>query len=314
MSRVDFPENEPKFWAWKNKGNGEYEFGLHHATYFVYQDTDSGYFEIPESFTSTHCLDDIVDASDRVGKRVNDSFKDFIKFSMNIPEERSHLIGTARETVADSGIWLTKKRYILRVVDSEGKRVNKLKMQGVQLKKSNTSPFTKKILRELVEHILDGADVYKLTDIIKQAKREFFSSSVHEIATPMGCAKLNDALSVYESTGAFGGVHYAAKAGAVWNIISKNTDTKIIAGEKVRLIYIKGNRLSTSIAFPSDLTTLPDWFESDIIVDYETMWNKTDKTIKDYLKAINFDLDSRKAELSKDLFGMSIAPKKKGKR
>jgi DNA polymerase elongation subunit (family B) len=314
MSRLDFPNNEPKFWAWKNKGNGQYEFDLHHATHFVYQDTDSGYFAIPDTYTKTHSLDEIVEASDRVGKGVNDSFKDFIKFSMNIPEERSHLIGTARETVADSAIWLSKKRYILRVVDSEGKRVNKLKMQGVQLKKSNTSPFTKRILRDLVEKILDGADISQLTEFIKDAKKSFYKALVHDIATPMGCAKLNEAEAVYTNTGGFRGVHYAAKAGATWNILSRVTDKKISAGEKIRLVYISGNRLSTSIAFPSDLTTLPDWFNDDIIIDYDTMWQKVDKVITDYLKVIGFDLESRKNELSKELFGMAIAPKKKGKR
>lgn len=231
---------------------------------------------------------------------------------MNIPEERSHLIGTARETVADSGLWLSKKRYILRVKDSEGKRVNKLKMQGVQLKKSNTSHFLKKALLELVEHILDGADVDELNTIIDRQKREFIDADIYDIATPMGCATLNNATQVYELTGRFDGVHYAAKAAALWNITSSNFDTKIMAGEKIRLVYIRGNKLSTSIGFPSEARKLPEWFHRDIKVDYETMWSKAKKTINGYLKAIGFDLESRKVELSKDLFGMVI--QKKGKK
>jgi DNA polymerase elongation subunit (family B) len=311
MSRLDFPNNEPKFWAWKNKGNGQYEFDLHHATHFVYQDTDSGMFSIPEDYVKSHSLDEIVDASDRVGKGVNASFKDFIKFSMNIPEERSHLIGTARETVSDSAIWLTKKRYIMRVVDSEGTRCNKLKMRGVQIKRSNTSPFTKKTLLKLVENILDGVDVSTMYDIIKDIKRDFFRSSIYEIATPMGCAKLNEAEAVYTNTGRFSNVHYAAKAGAVWNIMSGVSDKKISAGDKIRLVYIKGNSLSTSIAYPSDMITLPSWFTETVILDYDTMWGKLNKVINDYLTVIGFDMNSRKNEISKSLFGMELPPKKR---
>jgi DNA polymerase elongation subunit (family B) len=187
-------------------------------------------------------------------------------------------------------------------VDSEGKRVDKLKIQGVQLKKSNVSPFTKKILRKVVDMILDGAGVDDLTKVVKDAKSEFMDAPIKDIATPMGCATIVKAQEVYDSTKGFKGVHWAAKAACMWNILSTDRDHKINAGEKVRLVYIRGNKLSTSIAYPSDLTELPSWF-TDMVLDRDLMWEKVDDVIVAYLEAIGYDIKSRKEDLRKNLFG-----------
>jgi DNA polymerase elongation subunit (family B) len=297
----DFIDGEQRVWSWVGS-DGEYAFENVLLDKMIYGDTDSGMFMINQKFVDSHTIEEIVANADKVGNMVNSAFPDFVRFAFNCPESRQGVIKTARETVSDKSLFLTAKRYISHIVDSEGKRVDKLKIQGVQLKKSNVSPFTKKILRKVVDMILDGAGVDDLTKVVKDAKSEFMDAPIKDIATPMGCATIVKAQEVYDSTKGFKGVHWAAKAACMWNILSTDRDHKINAGEKVRLVYIRGNKLSTSIAYPSDLTELPSWF-TDMVLDRDLMWEKVDDVIVAYLEAIGYDIKSRKEDLRKNLFG-----------
>jgi hypothetical protein len=154
---------------------------------------------------------------------------------------------------------------------------------------------------EIVNMILDGADVHQLNSRIAEFKREYMNTSLFEIANISNCKTLKDAQEYYvEFRELRKGTHYTAKAAIHYNLKCTQYDSPIMPGEKIKLLYCR-DALNV-IGFPVDMTTLPEWF-NDIIIDRELMWSKVNKTITNYLESMGFDLKSRKAALSQDLFG-----------
>lgn len=284
-----------------DKQTNSYKFSHIHGKHLVAGDTDSAMLAVPDDLATNMSIDDIIKCADVVGNTVNESFPDFVKFAFNAPTSRCTTIKTAREVVADKSFFLSKKRYILHIVDSDGKRVDKLKIQGVEIKKSGTSKFTRSTLSAIVNLILDGAKAEDVAEYIEQQRVEFWTASITDISSISNCKTLKPAQDYYEAFGSIAkGTHYTAKAAMHYNMRCTNKDPKINPGEKIRLIYCR-DAISV-IAFPVDMITLPDWFD-DIIIDRELMWTKTKKTVTNYLEAMKFDLASRKKQLSADLFG-----------
>lgn len=298
---IDFGQETPNmFYGWVPTESG-YEFKHIHTPHIIAGDTDSAMLKIPEKYASKLTIDDLISRADVVGSKVNDAFPSFVEFAFNTPPERNNSIKTAREVVADKGFYLSKKRYILHIIDSDGKRVDKLKIQGVEIKKSGTSVFTKNVLMTIVNLILDGADVHELNIQIAQFKKDFMNASLFDIAPVSNCNTLKRAQDYYLENGELAkGTHYTAKAAIHYNSLCTNLDKQIQPGEKIKLLYCRST--VNVIAFPVDSISLPSWF-SEIIIDRELMWSKVNKTVTNYLESMGFDLKSRKKQLSVDLFG-----------
>jgi DNA polymerase elongation subunit (family B) len=265
-------------------------------------DTDSIMLSLDKIFpTKDADLDEVVELADAVGEITNQGFAEFCKFAFNAPDDRLGVIKTEREVVSDKSLFLSKKRYILSVVDDEGKRVDKLKIQGVELKKSDTSTATKKYLLELVNMILDDKSMEDVLRRVNEMKGEFREESLFDIAVPCNTKTLSKINKTYELTGSLKGAHYSAKAAFMWNKTKTNQDQEVYAGQKIGLLYVKHPNFSC-IGYPIDLQTLPDWF-LEIPVDYDKMWEKCYKKLTNYLTSVGWDIKSRRDAVVNDLFG-----------
>lgn len=263
-----------------------------------------------ENLLSTNSIteeDEIVQLADDIGEIVNESFPEFIRNAFNCPPERSDSIKTDREIVSDKSFFLTKKRYILSVINDEGKKVKKYKIMGVELKKSNTSKAVKDILMNMVERILDGESMADLNKAIEGYKEKFFNLPMSEIAKPSGCGTLVKCQRILEATGSDKGFAYQARAALFYNSLCGTMDRPVMPGDKIGIVYIKHPK-SKYIGYPIDATYFPDWME-DIVIDYKANWSKAKKTIENYMSAMGWDVKSQKEQVSKSLFG--IEPKKK---
>lgn len=255
----------------------------------------------PQGIADELDTDLAVEIADRIGELTNKAFPDFCMHAFNCPEERKHTIRTDREVVSDKSLFLSKKRYIMHIVDSEGHRVDKLKIMGVELKKSDTSKAVKDMLFTLVNHILDGYDEDAILTKIQEMKEWFRTLPPHDIAKPMSVKTLKKCEDSFKMTGSTKGFPYQVRAAMFWNRKCGNGDRRIMPGDKIRLLYIK-NKECKYIGFPVDLTTLPDWFD-DFIIDYDTEWEKANTKIESYLSSVGLDVSGRKAAIRQDLFG-----------
>lgn len=302
---TDF-EEENVVWGWVHR-NGVWDFAPVHIDNAVAGDTDSIMLSmqklVDDGFTEQ---EDLIAAADEIASMTNESFPDFIQHAFNAPADRRLTVQTDREIVSDKSFFLTKKRYIMHVINEEGKPADKLKIMGVELKRSDTSEAVKSILRRIVDIILDDGDLDDIQKAIVEEKEKFYQLGYVDIAKPTGCKTLAKYEALYNETGSMKGVPYQSAAALFYNSLCGVSDKKVMPGDKLGIVYIRHPR-SKYIAFPKDEDFFPPWLD-DIMIDYDTNWAKAEKKINNFLEAMEWDLPSRKHQVAQDLFGV---PKRK---
>jgi DNA polymerase elongation subunit (family B) len=176
-----------------------------------------------------------------------------------------------REALADKGIWVAKKRYILNVWNSEGVEyaTPKIKVKGLEMVKSSTPSACRKMLKESVNIIFnEGEDA--MIQKIEEYRREFKTLPVADIAFPRG---VNGVTKEFTK-----GIPIHVRGSRLYNelIVKKKLDKTyptIKEGEKIKFIYLKepNDVQSNIIAFP---TILPKELDLDKYIDYNTQFDK----------------------------------------
>jgi DNA polymerase elongation subunit (family B) len=299
MIYKDFQEIN-RFFVPIPQDDGNILYTEYHADNIIAGDTDSGYFKLPSTFDQLS-NEEVVEICDEICEITNASFDEYCSRVFNMPKERKGSIAADREAVSDKSLFLTKKRYIMHIVNMEGKWVDELKIKGVEIIKSDTAPIVKKMLMELVSMILDDRTRTEVMNRIKGMKKEFYAAEIKDLASPSGCKTLLKAQKQLEETGTMKGAHYSARAAIFYNSMCSDRDTFVRAGDKVGIVYIRHPQ-SKYLAYPIDATELPKWID-DIIIDYDAEWEKADKKLTNYLTSMGWDMVSRNNQTKKDLFG-----------
>lgn len=181
-----------------------------------------------------------------------------------------------RENIASSGIWTSKKHYVLNVIDNEGTRYKepKLKMMGIEAVKSSTPTVVKNKMVEAIKIILSDTQE-KLFDFVDITKKEFFKSPYEDIASPRsvsGLKKYHDPHTIWKKA-----TPIQVKGALVFNdyIKKKKLNIPLISdGDKVKYCYLKmPNPLrSEVIAFHNEM---PEELKIDSYIDRATQFEKT---------------------------------------
>jgi DNA polymerase elongation subunit (family B) len=162
---------------------GEYD---HVGRAVIYGDTDSCYFsawpvlkqEVTEgrmAWSKEICIQ----LYDSIADQVNDSFPAFMERAFHCPRDMGELIKAGRETVADRGLFITKKRYAVNAIDIENKRldvngaIGKTKATGLDLKRSDTPKVIQDFLLEILNQVLAGAQRDEIIERVREFKYEF---------------------------------------------------------------------------------------------------------------------------------------------
>jgi DNA polymerase elongation subunit (family B) len=243
----------------------------------IYSDTDSCYFKT----YGENQVESILIA-DTVGDQVNDSFIPYMQEKFLCQPEYDVLIKAGREVVADRGIFQAKKKYVLRVVNLDGKDIKpgsskSLKVMGGEIKKSDTPKVIQAFLKETTLRILDGATYTEIEEYVNTERKKFKTTvDLMSIGIPKGCNKLEmyyDEWNTFERPG----IKKVRLPGHVRAAINFNEHLKevkdkgiqpIKSGNKIKIFYLKPNDMRyTSIAIPVDLEFLPTWFKDDFVID-----------------------------------------------
>ena len=281
----------------------------HTGEAIIYGDTDSCYFsawpvlkkEVEEGrmdWSPEICIQ----LYDNIADQVNDSFPGFMEQAFHCPREKGSIIKGGREVVASQGLFITKKRYAVMIVDKEGKRQDKdgkpgkIKAMGLDLKRSDTPKVIQDFLSEVLLEVLTGASREAVIEKIRTFKYEFMERPAWEKGSPKRVNNLTK-YSAEETKKGKANMPGHVRAAINWNNLRRmngdNYSLQIVDGMKTVVCKLKNNPLGwTSVGYPTDELKLPQWFKDLPFDDAEMEATVIDQKIDNLLSVLNWDLSA----------------------
>lgn len=275
-----------------------------------YADTDSGVF-----VTLCDNKEDAIQAADLVRDIINKAFPEFMETAFNCQPNFKNYIRAAREVVAVRGLLQGKKKYMLKVVDMGGITVDKMKVQGSEIKKADTPKIIQKFLKKMVDMILDGEEYEKVATFVNDQRRSILRKKENLIL--LGVAKQVNNLDKYtaeyvapgtirtETGGKLtipGHVRAACNYNSLLQIFDKGSKL-VSSGDKVLIYYVKPNQFDfKAVGIPAELTKFPTWFEENFVVDVKTTEQKMfDLKLKGIFSALGKEVPTPQSVLTSSL-------------
>ena len=218
---------------------------------------------------------------------------------LDVMENRMEM---SREVIANRGVWIAKKRYILNVHNNEGVQYAepKMKMMGVDAVRSSTPQVCRDKFKKIFKIIIDEGET-ATQRFIADFKKEWKQLPPESVSFPRGCniSKKRDGVpftwadkkTIYKKAcpihvrGALLYNHYIKQAGLdqKYEIIQN--------GEKIKFVYLKTpNSIKENvIAYANDL---PKELDLHRFIDYNKQYEKAFvDPIKHLLDALNWDVE-----------------------
>jgi len=271
--------------------------------YVIASDTDSIYLNLGPLVQTVYkgrekTTEGIVSFLDKVCKMelekyIESSYQELAEY-VNAYDQKMFM---KRENIADRGIWMAKKRYILNVWDSEGVRYDepKLKIMGIEAIKSSTPAPCRKMIKDALQLMMTGSED-DVIEFIDRKKKQFKTLPAETISFPRSVNnvakyKSNSASQIYikatpiQVRGALLFNHYIKEN----NLTHKYS--LIQNGEKIKFCYLKKpnpiheNVISFIQEFPKELNL-------DKYIDYELQFEKSFlEPLKSILEAIGWKIE-----------------------
>lgn len=269
--------------------------------YVVYMDTDSVFFtlkNVVEKYWVNQPDLKVVDALDSLMEKKLRPFID--EATDTIARVQNHYVKTIyfkRENICSGGFWIGKKRYALKVYDSEGVRYpdGDYKIMGIEVVRSSTPMLVRSALKADIALIIDkNLEQLKLNVIA--TRKKFDSSEPNTIAFPSSANNLAQYTGTDKPYAK--GCPIGPRASLLYNhMLEKNQlfdrYDKIVEGDKIKFIYLKlPNPLQENvIAFVDEL---PKEFGLHKYIDIDTQYEKTYlKPLTNILEAVGWALEEK---------------------
>jgi len=261
--------------------------------YVVASDTDSIYLKLDKLVEkvckdkSTKQIVDFLDkaAEDKIQKVIDDSFQNLANY-VNAYQQKMIM---KREAIANKGIWVAKKRYMMNVFDEEGVRydIPKLKIMGVEAVKSSTPEVCRGKIKDAIRVIMNDSED-ALIKFVNEFKELFKTLSPEEVAFPRSCNNLDKYINASQIYNKGTPIHVKGSLIYNYNIHKHKLERKyplIKNGDKIKFLMLKQPNTvkDTVISFA---TKIPQEFELHKYVDYDMQFEKT------FTDPLKFILDS----------------------
>jgi DNA polymerase elongation subunit (family B) len=287
---------------------GKYD---HVGEAMIYGDTDSCYFSahpvLKDQIDKGQLpwdKDNVIKLYDQVCEAANETFPKFMLDAFHCPKSRSDVIAAAREIVAESGLYITKKRYAALVYDIEGFRSDtdgkpgKVKAMGLDLRRSDTPVFMQEFLSELLLMVLTDIPQKQVLDRITEFRKEFSERPGWEKGSPKRANKIGHYQRLEEKQGK-ANMPGHVRASINWNTLKRMNSDKysqeIVDGMKVIVCKLKQNPLGyTSVAYPTDELRIPEWFKELPFDDAAMAETIIDNKLDNLIGVLNYPLEDTK--------------------
>ncbi len=199
--------------------------------YIITGDTDSIFCRF-ENFKEEKSVANIHNWCAKIESFLNDDKIIEVVKKHNVDLDFNRLV-LKNELVISRGLFLAKKRYAIRVINNEGKDVDKINYMGVEIKRSDYPSKSKEFLSELLDLILksEKISITKLLDFVHSQERNFINlikSGDKTIARPVAYGKK---LADYKT------ITQGVKAMEAWNEIMYDIHK---TGAKAYMYWVNG--------------------------------------------------------------------------
>ena len=249
--------------------------------YILASDTDSIYVTLDKLVDKTmknKSNEKIVNFLDKVASKSIEPFinKSYEKLKEYTKAFQNKMV-MKREVIANKGIWIAKKRYILNVFNSEGVSYQepKLKMMGVEAVKSSTPAICREKIKDALKLIMSG-DEKDLNKFVIDFREKFLENTPEAISFPRsvnGLRRWHDSGTTFKKS-----TPMHIKGALIYNQKIKqnkllNKYPLIQEGDKIKFVYLKQpNPFSANVI--TYITKLPKEFNIHEFVDYDIQFEK----------------------------------------
>ena len=215
----------------------------------VYNDTDSSYISVKP------LIDNGLTFTDESGKltkefygevqNIEDFLNDEIKvWGAKALNSKDCRFVFKREMIADVGIFLQKKRYVIHVLDDEGIPMDKYKYTGVEVVRSTMPDAIKPHVKNIIETMLKTRSISETNKALDTTYKIFKDLPVEDITFVSGLKGYEKYAAQCDGWKTAKGMPIHARSAYYHNMILKklgieNKYETISSGDKVRYFYVQ---------------------------------------------------------------------------
>jgi DNA polymerase elongation subunit (family B) len=286
---------------------------LEQYTPIIYNDTDSSYISIK------HLVDNLkIKMFNKEGKITDEYYKtvqdienylntEIMKWGTTALNSADCRLNFKREVIADTGLFLQKKRYVLHILDEEGIPTDKFKYTGVEVVRTTMPAPIKPYVKGIIETMLTTKSQTETNKIFNETYDIFKGLSVEDIAFVMGVKGYEKYEGLCDGFNVAKHMPIHVKAAYYHNLLVEKFGIdrkyeKLSSGDKVRYFYVKQpNRYGISVIgykyyYPKEFTKI---FEPD----HEKMFEKIIySVIERFYESVNWKLKAPGTQVQTDLF------------
>lgn len=286
---------------------------INNDTPIIYNDTDSSYISIKHLVNSQNIklqdtkgkiTKEYYDAVQNIEDYLNTGIQEWGAKSLNSLDCR---LNFKREKIADVGLFLQKKRYVLHVLDDEGIPCDKFKYTGVEVVRTTMPAAIKVHVKNVVETMLMTRSRAETDKIFHDVYDMFKTLTVQEIAAVRGISEYDKYAMRCTDFQTCKGMPSHVKAAYFYNLLIDKLNIqrkyeKIGSGDKVRHFYVRQpNKFGLKmIGYKYDY---PQEFVSLFEPDYELTFEKeVYAVIERFYEAVSWKLKKPSEQVQTDLF------------
>ena len=261
--------------------------------YCTYIDTDSLYFSATPLGTGKEFTIKLARA---VEKKLNEYYNQMAQDLFFCKNHRLYIKG---ESVAETAVWIAKKRYAMNVVydlESNLDVANKMKVKGLDAVRSSFPPAFRDFMNKMMKDILNKATKEDIDQKVLGFRDSMNSMSYLEVARNTAVKNISE----YDlKTGKLNdfrkGTPAHVKAAITYNSLLKhfkieNKYERISDGEKVKWLYLKQNPWNLETVAvkgyndPQEIVELVNTY-----IDYNALFeNELQKKLEDFYSALKW--------------------------
>ena len=211
----------------------------------IYQDTDSLYLSLKLLNVPLHHNGKVTaEAHEQVQNIEDDLNKEIVKWSMQAFNSKDCRFVFKREAIADTGLFLEKKRYVLHVLDDEGIACDKWKYTGVDVVRTTMPKAIKPYVKQVIETMLTSKSITKTNQVLNQAYDVFNALPIEDISRTSGIKGYEKYANMCNDFKIAKGVPNHVKAAYYHNLLIDKLKLdrkyeKIASGEKIKYFYVQ---------------------------------------------------------------------------